>query len=112
MNLLSIWLVASDDRKDDRITFTRGSRAIETVNVKYTPGDTNTTYSFILSRANVRSYLGRLFRSLPLDQDPWEKVQITPATGPAIMYHVNDLETAEDIIMETIDNLLYTDVEC
>ena len=65
---------------------------------------------FILSRSGVRRYLGNLFQSLQMDQDPWEKVQISPVTGPSIMYHVSDLNDAEDIIMETIDSLLYTDV--
>ena len=45
-----------------------------------------------------------------MDQDPWEKVQISPATGPSIIFHVGDLGDAEDVIMETIDSLLYTDV--
>uniref|UniRef100_A0A6C0F487 Uncharacterized protein n=1 Tax=viral metagenome TaxID=1070528 RepID=A0A6C0F487_9ZZZZ len=113
MNLLSIWLIAKDNRADDRIDFERGEHATETMRVKYSPGESasRTTYTFVLSRSGVRRYLGNMFQSLQLDQDPWEKVQISPATGPSIIYHVGDLETAEEVIMDTIDSLLYTDVE-
>jgi hypothetical protein len=45
-----------------------------------------------------------------MDLDPWEKIQISPITGPSILFHVTDLGTAEEIIMDTIDGLLYTDV--
>jgi hypothetical protein len=67
-------------------------------------------YVFILSRGGVRRYLGNIFQSLQLDMDPWEKVQISPVTGPSIIYHVGDLEDAEELIMDTIDGLLYMDV--
>lgn len=110
VKLLSIWLIHSGDNEDDKIEFIRGERAEETLRVEYSPGESRTKYVFILSRSGVRRYLGNLFQSLQLDQDPWEKVQISPVTGPSIMYHVSDLNDAEDIIMETIDGLLYTDV--
>ena len=112
MNLLSVWLIAKDNRADDRIDFIRGEHATETMRVKYSPGESasGTTYTFVLAREGVRRYLGNLFQSMQLDQDPWEKVQISPVTGPSIIYHVGDLETAEEVIMDTIDSLLYTDV--
>lgn len=112
MNLLSIWLVHPGDREDDRIDFIRGDRATETMRVRYAPGDsvTGTAYTFILTRSGVRRYLGNMFRSLQMDLDPWEKIQISPITGPSILFHVTDLGTAEEIIMDTIDGLLYTDV--
>ena len=111
MNLLTIWLIASDNRKDDRITFDRGSSSMAPLTVCYKPGDIKTTYNFKLTRGGVRTYLGNLFRSLQLDQDPWEKVQISPANGPAIMYHINDLADAEDLVMGSIDTVLYADME-
>jgi len=111
MNLLTIWLVRSDGTRDDRITFERGPSSVGPVTVCYRPGDIKTTYNFRLTRGGVRTYLGNLFRSLQLDQDPWEQVQISPATGAAIMYHVADLAAAEDIVMGTIDTVLYADVE-
>jgi len=112
MNLLSIWLIHNSDRQDDRIDFVRGEHATETMRVRYIPGDSEyrSVYNFTLSRSGVRRYLGNLFQSLQMDQDPWEKVQISPVNGPSIMYHVSDLNDAEDIIMESIDTLLYTDV--
>lgn len=112
MNLLSVWLIHPGDREDDRIDFIRGERATETMRVRYAPGDSRsrTAYTFILTRAGVRRYLGNMFQSLQMDLDPWEKVQISPVTGPSIIFHVSDLESAEEIIMDTIDGLLYTDV--
>lgn len=110
MQLLTIWLIAHDNRKDDRITFSRSTNSSNPFSVVYQAGDIPTKYNFTLTRGGVRTYLGNLFRALQLDQDPWEKVQITPATGPAIIYHVNDLEAAEDVVMGTIDTLLYADV--
>ena len=112
MNLLSVWLIAKDDRADDKMEFFRSERASETMRVKYSPGDSQSgsTYTFILSREGVRRYLGNIFRSLQLDMDPWEKVQISPVTGPSIMFHIGDLDDAEEMIMDTIDSLLYTDV--
>jgi len=112
MNLLSVWLIAKDDRADDRIDFDRSERATETMRVKYSPGESSrgTTYTFILAREGVRRYLGNMFQSLQLDQDPWEKVQISPVNGPSIIFHVGDLGQAEEGIRDTIDSLLYTDV--
>lgn len=112
MNLLSVWLIHPGDRRDEKIEFLRGEHASETLRVRYTPSDsaTGSTYVFILTRSGVRRYLGNLFQSLQMDLDPWEKVQISPVTGPSIIFHVSDLENAEEIIMDTIDSLLYTDV--
>lgn len=112
MNLLSVWLIHSGDREDDRIDFIRGERATETMRVRYAPGDSKskTAYTFILTRSGVRRYLGNMFQSLQMDLDPWEKVQISPVTGPSIIFHISDLENAEKIIMDTIDSLLHMDV--
>jgi hypothetical protein len=112
MNLLSVWLIHNSDKPDDRIDFIRGEHATETMRVRYTPGDSHygSVYVFTLSRSGVRRYLGNLFQSLQLDMDPWEKVQISPVSGPSIIYHVSDLDSAEEVIMDTIDGLLYMDV--
>jgi hypothetical protein len=112
MNVLSVWLIHNSDKPDDRIDFIRGEHASETMRVRYTPGDSDrgSVYVFILSRGGVRRYLGNIFQSLQLDMDPWEKVQISPVTGPSIIYHVSDLAEAEELIMDTIDGLLYMDV--
>jgi hypothetical protein len=44
------------------------------------------------------------------DADPWNKVQIAPAIGPAIMYYVVDLQDSMDTIMETVDSLVYNTI--
>jgi len=110
MNILSVWLIHNSDKPDDKFEFIRGSHASETMRVRYTPGDSEhgSVYNFILTRSGVRRYLGNIFQSLQMD--PWEKVQISPVSGPSIVYHVSDLGDAEELIMDTIDGLLYLDI--
>jgi hypothetical protein len=51
-----------------------------------------------------------LLTSLVKDADPWNKIQIAPAIGPAIMYYVVDVEDAIETIMETVDSLVYNTI--
>jgi hypothetical protein len=112
MNLITLWFIQSDGRGDDRVEINRGSRAAEMVTLKYTPGDSKTgsVYSFSLTRSGVRRYLENLLYSLSKDQDPFEKIQIASSLGPAIMYHVADLDDVQSTIISTIDDALYVDV--
>jgi hypothetical protein len=112
MNLITIWLIQSDNRADDKIEVSRGSRASEMIEVTYTPADSTSqaSYKFFLSRSGLRRYLGNLFYALTRDHDPFEKVQISLTTSPSIIFHVSDLEESEDTIMSMIDDILYTDV--
>ena len=112
MNLLTIWLIQSDNRADDRIEVSRGSRASELVEVTYKPGDSNSDsiYQFSLSRSGFRRYLGNLFYAMSRDQDPFEKIQVSLTTSPSVIFHVADLEEVEETIMSMIDDVLYLDV--
>ena len=112
MHLLKIWLVphSTPDNKDDVILFERTTNESDTIRVKYTPGDVKVSYNFTLNRDSTRKYVLNLLSSLVKDQDPWHKIQIAPATGPAIMYHMSDIEDSIDIIMETVDSLVYNTI--
>ena len=44
------------------------------------------------------------------DADPWHKIQIAPAIGPAILYYVVDLQDSMETIMETVDSLVYNTI--
>ena len=114
MNLLTIWLISDDsNRRDDKIDFCRGSDAEETLEVTYSPGDSRTksTYTFYLARQGVQRYNYNILYSLRMDQDPWDKIQVSPATGPSIMYHVCDLRETEQAILDIVDQILYISVE-
>jgi hypothetical protein len=110
--LLSIWLLRTEGGRDDEIEIRRTLEVNEILHVKFTPGDSSTgsIYRFKMTRSQLKRYLGNMFYSVVRDNDPFEKVQISPITGPAIMYHVNDLQECQDAIMETIEDLLYTSV--
>ena len=112
MNLVTIWVIPTENARDDKIEITRGSRASEMVNIKYSPGDskTNSEYSFALTRNGVRRYLENLLFSMTKDQDPFEKIQVSTALSPAIMYHVSDLDEVQRTIVSMIEDALYVDV--
>jgi hypothetical protein len=111
MNLLTIWLVSDSGRPDDKIEFTRGGDPEETITVKYVSGElSKTSFYFVLSRQGVQRYIANMLYSLRMDQDPWDKVQVSPATSPSIMYHVSDLRDTEPAILDIVDQILYMSV--
>jgi hypothetical protein len=112
MNLVTIWVIPTENGKDDKIEINRGSRASEMVDITYTPGDskTNSEYSFSLTRSGVGRYLENLLFSMTKDQDPFEKIQISTAMSPAIMYHVSDLDEVQSTILSMVEDALYVDV--
>jgi hypothetical protein len=112
MNLLTIWLISENGRPDDKIEFTRGSDPEEMLDVKYMPGDMQkTSFYFTLSRQGVHRYVMNILYSLRMDQDPWEKIQVSTATGPSIIYHVSDLKEVEPAILDIVDHVLYMSVQ-
>jgi hypothetical protein len=112
MHLLKIWLIPHDTptAKDDTIVFERTATESDTIRVKYTPGDVKVSYNFTLNRDATCKYVSNLLTALTKDADPWHKLQIAPAIGPAIMYYVVDVEDAMETIMETVDNLVYNTI--
>ena len=113
MLVLTVWLIYNDrERRDDKIDVFRGESATDQLRVTFTPGDSasHSIYRFKFSREEARRYLANVFGALRFDQDPAEKIQISPVTGPPVMYHVSDLEDAEEPIMATVDQVLYTDI--
>jgi len=112
MNLLKIWLIPHNTPtdKDDTIFFERTTNESDIIHVKYTPGDVKVSYNFTLNRDGTQKYILNLLQSLVKDADPWNKIQIAPAIGPAIMYYVVDLEESIDSLMETIDKLVYSTI--
>jgi hypothetical protein len=112
MNIVTIWVIPTENGKDDKIEINRGSRASEMVDITYTPGDSKSksVYSFSLTRSGVGRYLENLLFSMTKDQDPFEKIQISTAMSPAIMYHVSDLDEVQSTILSMVEDALYVDV--
>ena len=112
MHLLKIWLIPHDTPtgKDDIVLFERTTNESDTIRVKYTPGDIKVTYNFTLNRDGTCKYISNLLTALVKDADPWHKIQIAPAIGPAILYYVVDLQDSMETIMETVDSLVYNTI--
>jgi len=112
MHLLKIWLIPKDTPsvKDDTVLFERTTNESDIIRVKYTPGDVKVSYNFTLNRDTTCKYISNLLSALVKDADPWNKVQIAPAIGPAIMYYVVDLQDAMETIMDTVDSLVYNTI--
>ena len=114
MLLLKIHLLPTDsNQKDDEIEFTRPvDSPHEMIAVRYTPGK-GTAYRFWLNRRDVREYIDNLLVSLTHDTDPFDKFQFTPSIGPAILYHVADLDdsTVRHTIAGNVYMLFITDIE-
>jgi hypothetical protein len=112
MHLLKIWLIPHNTPtdKDDIVLFERTTNESDTIRVKYTPGDVKVSYNFTLNRDSTCKYISNLLSALTKDADPWNKIQIAPAIGPAIMYYVVDVEDAIETIMETVDSLVYNTI--
>ena len=112
MHLLKIWLVPHEtpEKKDDIVLFERTTNESDTIRVKYTPGDIKVTYNFTLNRDGTCKYISNLLTALVKDADPWHKIQIAPAIGPAILYYVVDLQDSMETIMETVDSLVYNTI--
>jgi hypothetical protein len=113
MNLLTLWLISDNERVDDKIEFERGSDPEEMLNVRYIAGELRKTkHAFTLSRQGVHRYITNILYSLRMDQDPWDKIQVSPATGPSIIYHVSDLKGGcEGAILDIVDQILYISVQ-
>ena len=112
MNLLKIWLIPHNtpEDKDDMIVFERTATESDIISVKYTPGDVKVSYNFTLNRDGTCKYISNLLTALTKDADPWNKIQIAPAIGPAIMYYVVDIQDAIETIMDTVDSLVYNTI--
>lgn len=113
MLVLTVWLIYNDrERRDDKIDLFRGEQATDQLRITFAPGDSasRSIYRFKFSREEARRYLANVVGSLRFDQDPAEKIQISAVTAPPVMYHVTDLEDAEEPIMSLVDQVLYTDI--
>ena len=50
---------------------------------------------FYMNTTEILNYIGNLLSTFEHDTDPYEKVQLTTAIHPAIMFHVSDFDNHE-----------------
>lgn len=96
-------------RKDDVIIFTPRGDYVE---VSYKDGDKPGTYTFELHREEITMYISDLLLGLSKDADPFEYIQVTPSTGPAVLYNTWELAdyTMADVIQRQISRSLHGEV--
>jgi len=94
MLLLKIHLLPFDTNnvKDDIIEVSRPVDVPhDMLSIEYIPSK-GKTHQFWLNRRDTENYLVDTIESLTHDTDPWDKIQITPMIGPAVLYHISDLD--------------------
>ena len=82
--------LTKEPERDDIIYFNRTNNP-DVIAITNAPGESRSTFTFYSSMAKTDEYVWDLLRSLSLDTDPFLKIQITPKTGPAIIYEISDL---------------------
>ena len=107
MYLLTIHVTRNGVHNDDDvITFTTDSDYPDVVEItaKYkTP--TKSAYVFTLPRSRCSHYARTLIGALVDDVEPFDRVQISSAVFPAVMYDVSDLPLPS--VVESINEMLY-----
>lgn len=105
--------LTKEPERDDIVYFKRTDNP-DLIVVTYHPGESrSTSYTFYATLSKVEDYIWNLLRSLDLDTDPFQKIQVTPKTGPAIIYEISDLSDSRtrNLIHSTIMYALETNVE-
>lgn len=108
---VTIFLTRKNDdatSKDDVISIHRRADICTAFTIKYRPGDGAQTRVFNMSETDTMTYVSSIFKSLDYDTDPFDKVQITTAIHPSIIYDVPALADSdiryrvEDMILNTL----------
>jgi hypothetical protein len=107
MYLLAIHVTRNGVHNDDDvITFTTDSDYPDVVEIsaKYkTPA--KSAYVFTLPRSRCEHYARTLIGALVDDVEPFDRVQISSAVFPAVMYDVRELN--RPTVVESINEMLY-----
>lgn len=111
MLICSLWLISDKKRRDETFKIHRDSTT-GLFKIVYSPCDIESSpkYTFNMTLSEVRNYIETLMDSLKIDKEPWEELQVSPITSPSILYDLMDFDSSYDIIMETIETALMTQV--
>ena len=111
MLVCSLWLISDKKKRDETFKIHRDPTT-GLFKIVYCPCDLESSpkYTFNMTLSEVRNYIETLMDSLKIDKEPWEELQVSPVTSPSILYDLRDFENCEEIIMETIETALMTQV--
>ena len=114
MRLLTVHLIrsGSDETSDDTFMFMTVPDIPDLVKVRAEFSGTGTvrpggfSNTFVLSRNGAYEYVMTLVGSLIRDDDPFEKLQVSSAIFPTVLYRVEYLH--DDDVRTAIQNIVYS----
>jgi hypothetical protein len=111
MLVCKIWLISKTGRRDETFSFHREADT-GLFKIVYCPCDLDSRpqYTFKMTLSEIRNYIETLMDSLRIDKEPWNEIQVSPVTSPTILYDLMDFDSSYEIIMETIETALMTQV--
>lgn len=102
--MLRVHIIRKTHEKDDIITV-RQNLSRDFV-VTYTDKQCSVRYSFIASRDNLIDYFWSVFDFLHIDEEPYEKVQISSPVHPTVILGLNNLARNKvNTVMRTLRQL-------
>ena len=111
MLVCKIWLISKTNRRDETFSIYR-EVSTGLFKIIYCPCDLQSTpkFTFRMTLSEVHNYIETLMDSLKIDKEPWNEIQVSPVTSPSILYDFMDFDSSYEIIMETIETALMTQV--
>uniref|UniRef100_A0A6C0AKQ9 Uncharacterized protein n=1 Tax=viral metagenome TaxID=1070528 RepID=A0A6C0AKQ9_9ZZZZ len=101
----------SEQSADDIILFQTDPAYPDVVEITSTfSGTKKLRYQYTLPRSRCSHYARTIVRALVDDVEPFDRVQISSAMFPAVMYNVEDLVRSR--VMESIDEVLHLTFDC
>ena len=113
MNKCTIRLLRKNNEKDDVIQIYDDADFEEMYRINFRANDLKKTSEFYLDHGRTMSYISVILKSLSLDVDPFEQVQVETAMHPAVLYHISDLDDREvrHLIEDIVDTALRRPIE-
>lgn len=107
--ILFIQKSSASARDDDIISIYETPDYTDMFRIVYRPGEFKERQNqFYMSRHVLGNYISDTLRSLAMDCDPFEYVQVSTAHHPSVLYHTSDLDKREtrhmieDMIMAAV----------
>lgn len=111
MNKIEIRLLRknTDSESSDDILRVYETDSPETFRLTFKPTDyTRRQNEFQYSKHQTMCYISDILKSLAHDIDPFDRIQVTTSTQPAVMYDILDLE--EERIRHLIEDMIHRDL--
>jgi hypothetical protein len=106
MYLLTLHVTRTGEYEDDDvITFSTDVDYPDVVEISAKYKNSRVPYTFSLPRSRCAHYARTLIGSLTRDVEPFDRVQLSSAMFPAVMYAVNELLDSD--VVESVNEILY-----